>query len=177
LDWIELNSRLSTIITTAMTTTTTTTTTMPDVDPPKKRPKPNASATHHKATLRNPRWTYFHLSLFSSSVEPESLDELTARRYLTASLSRFLGLMGTAISIDLLKITGRDVYIRVPKEDAAAVHEAVSSWIGTPHSTKDGNGNGDDDGNSDGAVRWTVKGRNDWLVGLSAGTGQDLFSA
>jgi len=135
---------------------------------PKKRQKPNGSATHHTATLRSPRWTYFHLRLFTSSTtststtEEPALDALTVKRYIIAALSRFLGQMGAATPVDILKIDQQDVWIRVPRDDATVVHEAMSSWV----SNQGGSG-----------LRWIIKGRDDWLVRLAGGKGQDLFTA
>jgi ribonuclease P/MRP protein subunit POP8 len=104
------------------------------------------------------------------------LDALTARTHLTAALSQFLGLAGTAISVDILKIEStplkrRDadhdgrggvyLWIRVPREDASAVVAAVSSWIG---------------GESSGAeVAWRVCSKGNYLGGLVFGSGGDLF--
>jgi ribonuclease P/MRP protein subunit POP8 len=141
---------------------------------PKKRQKPNGSATYHTATLRSPRWTYFHLQLVTSSMSMTStsatneagLDSLTVRRYLMAALSRFLGQMGAATPLDILKIEQQDVWIRVPRDDSTAVHESVSSWVGIQGGMGEGNGS-----------RWIVKGRDDWLIRLTGGNGDDLFTA
>jgi ribonuclease P/MRP protein subunit POP8 len=124
--------------------------------PKRKKQKRKPHHVSHQHTLRKPSWTYFHLHLLSSPSE-ESPDILTAKRYLTSALQRFLGLHGAAIPVDILKLEERAVWIRVPREDATAVHEAFASWIG--------------DG-----VRWVVKGRDEWLVRLAGGgDGQDLF--
>lgn len=141
---------------------------------PKKRQKPNGSARYHTATLRSPRWAYFHLQLLTSSTstskpttDEPALDAITVRRYLTAALSRFLGQMGAAIPIDILKIDQQHVWIRVPSHDATAVHEAVSSWVSNQGGMGDGTG-----------LSWIIKGRDDWLVRLTGGRGgQDLFTA
>jgi ribonuclease P/MRP protein subunit POP8 len=134
--------------------------TIPDASHPKKKQKKkNRPQNHmlHQMTLRKPTWTYFHLKLFSSAPTPETLDILTAKRYLNAALQRFLGLHGAAIAVDILKLEGEEVWIRVPREDAMAVHEAVSGWVGED-------------------VKWIVKGRDEWLVRLAGGgDGQDLF--
>ena len=63
---------------------------------------------------------------------------------------------GTAIPIDILKVEGRDVWVRVPREDGRAVVEAGSGWVNE-------------------AVTWRVKGKSEWLGGLVAGNGRDLF--
>jgi ribonuclease P/MRP protein subunit POP8 len=134
--------------------------TMPDTSRPrKKQKKKNRPQNHtlHQITLRKPSWTYFHLKLFSSAPTPDAFDILTAKRYLNAALQRFLGLHGAAIPVDILKLEGEEVWIRVPREDATAVHEAMGGWVG-------------DD------VKWVVKGKDEWLVRLAGGgDGQDLF--
>ncbi|KAJ9612032.1 hypothetical protein H2200_003627 [Cladophialophora chaetospira] len=82
-------------------------------------------------TLRNPPYTYFHLHLHTLSEQnSQSLDELTIRSYLTSALQQYLGLTGTAIPIDILKVDGLDAWIRVPRDDEVAVTAAVSQWVG-----------------------------------------------
>jgi ribonuclease P/MRP protein subunit POP8 len=131
--------------------------------PPSKKSRPNASQTHHTATLRSPSWTYFHFSLYTTTPPSPSsslpLDAITVRRHITSALQRSFGLSGQAIPVDILKLEGDEVWIRVPVEDATAVHESLSSWVGTEM----------------GGQRWAVKGRDEWLVRLVAGDGQDLF--
>jgi ribonuclease P/MRP protein subunit POP8 len=104
------------------------------------------------------------------------LDALTARTQLTAALSQFLGLAGTAISVDILKIESTPVkkrgaeydgrggvylWIRVPREDASAVVAAVSSWIGGESSGPE--------------VAWRVCSKGNYLGGIVFGSGGDLF--
>lgn len=69
-----------------------------------------------------------------------------------------MGMTGTAIPVDFLKIEERDVWIRVPREDASKVVGALSQWAG-----------------KNGAVGWRVRGRGEWLVSLAAGDGRKLF--
>ena len=113
-------------------------------------------------TIRNPPWTYFHLALVTSSsigsnsMQP-SLDDITVRLHLTPALNQFLGLTGTAIPIDILKVDGSDAWIRVPSPDASAITEALSGWIGND-------------------VAWRIKGQSSWLGALTAGNEQDLFN-
>ena len=93
------------------------------------RPSPSESSTTTAFTLRNPPYSYFHLSLQSlSPQQPKLLDEIIARSYLTAALQQYLGLTGTAIAIDILKAEGTNVWIRVPRDDETAVAAAVSQW-------------------------------------------------
>ena len=50
------------------------------------------------------------------------------------------------------------MWIRVPREDSAAVVGALSQWIG-----------------KDGGVSWRVKGKGEWLGAAAAGDGSQLF--
>lgn len=121
------------------------------------------------------------------------LDPLTTRAYLTAALSQFLGLVGTSISIDILKTPSSSspgstslsasaasasvsasasarhedntVWIRVPRPDAAAVVAALSSWVGSTGGS----------GNANAGVAWRVCGKGNFLGALVAGDGRDLF--
>lgn len=116
-----------------------------------------------RITIRNPPFTYLHLTLLTSTSSLPTLDSppvdiLTARAHLTSAVSQFLGITGTAIPIDFLKVEGRDVWIRVPREDAAAVVGALSHWVG-----------------EDGGVSWGVKGKGEWLGVVAAGDGNELF--
>lgn len=135
---------------------------LPDAPPSNKKQESKTKTRHilHQHTIRKPSWTYFHLQLFSAASRSDSIDILTAKKYTTSALARFLGLHGTAIPMDIMKLEGRSVWIRVPREHSMAVHEALSSWIG---------------GSEDGGVRWIIKGRDEWLVRLVGGDGLDLF--
>jgi ribonuclease P/MRP protein subunit POP8 len=83
-----------------------------------------------------------------------------------------MGLTGTTIPIDILKIENgcppKDkydyVWIRVPREDAAIVVGAVSSWIG---------GGNKSAGSAD--VAWRISAKGNFLGALIAGSGADLF--
>jgi len=129
--------------------------------PPKGLKKRNA--IHHTATLRKPQWTYFHLAAVSSTSEPLQLDILILRQNLTNALNQFLGLTGAAIDIDILKFEKSDAWIRVHREDASAVQEAISGWAGAKTST--------------GQYKWIIKGKDEWLVRLLNGDGMDLFKS
>jgi len=129
---------------------------MRDVDQVKKKQKNRPHHLLHQATLRKPSWTYFHLQLFSTR-PTGPLDIVSAKGYLSVAMQRFLGLHGLAIPVDILKLDGQEIWIRAPREDGSAVHEALSGWVGNE-------------------VKWNVKGRDDWLVRLAAGDdGQNLF--
>ncbi len=108
-------------------------------------------------TIRHPPHTYLHLTLLSTStLAPPEPDILTLRAHLTSALQQFLGLSGTAIPIDILKVEGRDCWIRVPREDGGAVVGALGQWVG--------------DG-----VGWRVRGRGEWLGRVAGGSGEGLF--
>ncbi|KAF7719587.1 Uncharacterized protein PECH_005488 [Penicillium ucsense] len=140
-----------------------------------KRKAPEAKPNTIHFTSRNPPWTYLKLQLIPQPDAPalQPLDELSARTYLSSALSQFLGLTGTAIPIDILKVENRDravsngsdkydsVWIRVPRDDGAAVVAAISSWIG-------GSGSGS-------GAAWRILAKGNFLGALVAGSGQDLF--
>lgn len=164
-------------------------------------PKKRNNSGGVRFTLRNPQWAYLHLELYgttpspypykinstnekhrvtqptpSSSTTPTpppppALDHLTARSYLTSALSQFLGITGTSIPIDILKLdtdsktsNTPSLWIRVPQGDLVAVTAALSSWIGG------GGGAGSD------SVAFRVCARGSWLGALVGGNGEDLFS-
>ncbi|MCJ1304333.1 hypothetical protein MMC08_007145 [Hypocenomyce scalaris] len=140
-------------------------TNFPPSHSPKKRPhtsKKTSKPTTSTFVVRSPPYTYLHLSLLSSfppttnstSTSIALLDAITARTHLTSALSQFLGLTGTAIPVDILHLDGSDLWIRVPREDGAAVVAGLSAWVGD----KEGNG-----------VGWRVRGRGDWLGALGKG--------
>lgn len=113
-----------------------------------------------QVTLQKPTWTYLHLALHSSPPSSQPMDPSTARLHLTSALKQFLGLTGEAIPIDFLKLEDRDLWIRVPRADGAAVVAALSGWVG---------------GSEGATVGWRIKGKDDWLNRLSCGDGMDLF--
>ena len=110
--------------------------------------------TSQPLVIRDPPFTYMHLTLLFTSPSSSPLDELTAHKHLTSALQQFLGITGTAIPVDILKVDEWDVWIRVPREDGGAVAAAVGNWVGA--------GEG---------VSWRVKGRGQWLGALVARTG------
>ncbi len=119
-------------------------------------------------TIKSTPFSYIHLELISSlpspsntslpSLSKETLDALTIRTYLTSALAQFLGLTGSAISIDILKISGPRCWIRVAREDLSPVLAAVGGWVG--------NANGD--GGERERVGWRIKGNGNWLSVLLA---------
>ncbi|KAH8726062.1 hypothetical protein GQ44DRAFT_680262 [Phaeosphaeriaceae sp. PMI808] len=106
---------------------------------PTKKRKRNQTHVIHQSTLR-PQWTYFHLSLTtptpphpssSSSSSPAHIDTLTLLPLLTRPLTAYLGATGAAIPLDVLQQRGREIWIRVARQDARGVRAALSSWVGT----------------------------------------------
>lgn len=94
----------------------------------KEKEKP----TETTFTLRHPPYTYLHLTVKQLSTSaPIDLDQVAAHSYLHSALLQFLGLTGTAIQLDLLKVAGRDIWLRVARDDASAVVAAVSQWAST----------------------------------------------
>ena len=111
-------------------------------------------------------FVYFHLSLITngpllekSMLAEAAIDMITARTNLDSALQQYLGLSGTAIPIDLLKVEGRDVWIRLPREDGSAVQGCLSQWTGR-----------------DGSVTWRIKAKANVLGQLAAGDGRAHFA-
>ena len=110
-------------------------------------------------TISDLPFSYFHLSLIRQSTDTDvSLDLITVRTYMTSALQQFLGLTGTSIDIDILKIDKNDVWIRLPRADRRATHGALSQWMG-----------------KSGDLSWRIKGVGDSLAAVSANQSRDLF--
>ncbi|PBP15913.1 hypothetical protein BUE80_DR013393 [Diplocarpon rosae] len=106
-------------------------------------------------TIKTPQFSYAHLQLISevASLDPP-LDVLTTRSYIESALTQFLGLTGSAILVDILKVKGGDCWIRVPHEDVRPVLAALGGWSGGSE--------------ADGKVGWKVKTSGNWLSVLVA---------
>lgn len=117
-------------------------------------------------TIKTPPFSYACLELISSSPPPSAsqntpgLDAVTTRTYITSALTQFLGLTGSSISIDILKIEGSKAWIRTPREDLAPVIAATGGWVGK--------GMGPDE-----RVGWRVRGSGNWLSTLVAKSEED----
>lgn len=132
----------------------------------KRQSKPHILTQH---TIRSPPWSYVHLQHVtaasltgqtSHAQHADHLDAITAHQQLNAALRRFLGLHGAAIAFDILKLDGRDVWIRLATQDRSALIAAMGGWV------------------SSGGDGWRVIGWNSWDAGasrLGRETGQDLF--
>ncbi|KAL6708291.1 hypothetical protein ACN47E_003215 [Coniothyrium glycines] len=168
----------------------------------KKRKTKDTQHILHTSTFRKPAWSYMHICLItpgatsSSSqrgvaanqampaasndgdggdAEDDGISPLLASSLLTAALLSYLGATGAAVPIDVLKTRGRDVWIRVPREDARAVRAGLSNWTGGCEA-------GDVPGvaavrGSGGRVQvaWRVVGESAVLLGVVGGDGMALF--
>ncbi|KAF2003088.1 hypothetical protein P154DRAFT_573488 [Amniculicola lignicola CBS 123094] len=115
----------------------------------------------------------------ATSTALRDLDPLTASTLLTPTLSAFLGLHGSRIPVDILKCEGRDVWIRVPREDGKGVLGALTGWMGWCEAgLVPGGAEGGEGENGRVRVSWRVRGKGDWLgavVGEGDGDGGELF--
>ncbi|RMY31069.1 hypothetical protein D0865_15097 [Hortaea werneckii] len=133
---------------TAVTLPTTQASSPPDK---KKRKRTGKNRVLSQFTMRSPPWSYIHLQHLTPPGSEAKLDAVTAHLHLTASLSQFLGVHGTAVSVDITKLEGKDVWIRVPNQDS-------SGWTSSK-------GEG-----------WRVKGSSSWDArAMARDSGQDLF--
>jgi ribonuclease P/MRP protein subunit POP8 len=110
-------------------------------------------------TLRNPPWSYIRLQQYQHPQPSGTLDALTAHIQITAALHQFLGVHGAAVPVDVLRLEGSEVWIRVPAEDRSALVAAVGGWAG-----RAGEG-------------WRVMGWSSWSAGAEGRKdgGRELF--
>lgn len=104
--------------------------------------------------------------------------------------------MGTSISMDILKIENGDesmkpaaatgtatasgfplVWIRVPRDDGAAVFAALSSWTGALSSITGASAasHGDHGEDADSGVAWRICAKGNYLGAIVHGSGQEVF--
>lgn len=122
-----------------------------------KRKLSKATKSHEitSRTIKTPAFSYACLELISDPPRKVPLDDLTVRSYLTSAFTQFLGLTGSAISVDILKVELKDCWIRVPREDLNAVIASVGGWVGR--------------GENGGEVGWRVRASGNWLGSLLGG--------
>ncbi|RFU79915.1 hypothetical protein TARUN_2311 [Trichoderma arundinaceum] len=111
-------------------------------------------------TIKAPPFSYTHLELLTDPSDAAvELDNLQAKSYCTAALRQFLGLTGSAISLDILKVEPRECWVRVPRDDLGSFAAALTAWKGT----------------SDGGVQCLlrIKQCSDWLGTMVGSDGQD----
>jgi ribonuclease P/MRP protein subunit POP8 len=129
-------------------------TSMTDAPPSTSTQQKQQSKGHEitTKTIKATPFSYACLELISESTSKINLDDLTVRSYITAALTQFLGLTGSAISVDILKVEGRECWIRVPREDLSPAMAAVGGWVG--------------ENDEQGKVGWKVKASGNWLSSL-----------
>ncbi|POS75291.1 hypothetical protein DHEL01_v206313 [Diaporthe helianthi] len=102
--------------------------------PAKSSRKKSKSHEIYSTTIRNPTFAYAHLELITTT-NNSTLDELQLRSYLTAALKQFLGATGSGMPIDILKVQGKESWVRLPREDLGAFAAALTAWAGSGNST------------------------------------------
>ncbi|QYT05868.1 hypothetical protein H0G86_012746 [Trichoderma simmonsii] len=110
--------------------------------------------------IKTPPFSYVHLELLTNPPDAAvELDNLQVKSYCTAALRQFLGLTGTAIPLDVLKVEGSECWVRVPREDLGSFAAALTAWKGTS------------DGGIESLLR--IKQCSDWLGAMVGSHGQD----
>ncbi|KAG6353904.1 hypothetical protein INS49_005161 [Diaporthe citri] len=110
-----------------------------DVDVPVQDALIKAKGTKSKSreiystTIKNSAYAYAHLELITTN--NILLDELQIRSYLTSALKQFLGATGSGMPIDILKVQGKESWVRVPRQDLGAFAAALTAWSGSGAST------------------------------------------
>lgn len=113
----------------------------------------HAITTH---TIKSPPFSYLSLELMpahdAAALASSPLDALTVHRYVGLALSQFLGLAGTAVPIDILRVDGRECWLRVAHGDLGLVRAAVGGWTGPPGCSE-----------AEGKVGWKITASGRWL--------------
>lgn len=94
--------------------------------------KPKSTKSHdiYTTTIKTPPCAYAYLQIVTAKQEV-ALDEITLRQYLTSALKQYLGLTGMGIAIDILKVSGLECWVRVPRQDLGAFSAALTTWTGS----------------------------------------------
>ncbi|KAH6606359.1 hypothetical protein Trco_005512 [Trichoderma cornu-damae] len=124
--------------------------------------KPRLRKSHEllTCTIKTPPFSYAHLELLTDPPDAAvELDNLQVKSYCTAALRQFLGLTGSAIALDILKVEARQCWVRVPRHDLGSFAAALTAWKGT----------------SDGGLQYLlrIKQCSDWLGMMVGSDGQD----
>ncbi|KAK1243567.1 hypothetical protein MKX08_001705 [Trichoderma sp. CBMAI-0020] len=93
--------------------------------------KPRLQKSHEllTCTIKSPSFSYIHLELLTDPPDASvELDNLQVKSYCTAALTQFLGITGSAISLDILKIEESGCWIRVPRDDLGPFAAALTAW-------------------------------------------------
>jgi ribonuclease P/MRP protein subunit POP8 len=110
-------------------------------------------------TIKTPPFSYIRLQLISDPDTMKDLDSLTVRSHIMSALTQFLGVTGSAISVDILKVEGTECWIRVPREDLSPILAALGGWVGGSE--------------TEGKVGWRTKGSGNWLSVLVGESGKE----
>lgn len=98
----------------------------------KDKPKPQGKSHDiYTTTIKAPPYAYAHLELITTTAATTALDNLQVRAYLSSALKQFLGLTGSGMPIDILKVDGTDCWVRVPRQDLGAFAAALAVWPGS----------------------------------------------
>lgn len=105
---------------------------MPDLSPQPTQPHTKTAKSHSlfTSTIKSPSFAYAHLELVTDGAQPAPLDNLQVRSYCTAALRQFLGEHGVAVAIDILKVDGRECWLRLPRQDLGMFSAAVTAFPG-----------------------------------------------
>ncbi|ATY66805.1 hypothetical protein A9K55_000939 [Cordyceps militaris] len=92
-----------------------------------------ASHTAHcEFTIKAPEFAYAHLEQhIDDSGQPVALDELLARSYCASALQQYIGDTGAGIPLDILKVEGRQCWVRMPRDDLRAFAAALTAYRGS----------------------------------------------
>lgn len=101
--------------------------------PAKSSGKKSKSHEIYSTTIKSPTYAYAHLELITTN--NLVLDDLQLRSYLTSALKRFLGATGSGMPIDILKVQGKESWVRVLRQDLGAFAAALTAWSGSGNST------------------------------------------
>jgi len=101
--------------------------------PPQSKKLQKSSRSLQRITIKSPEYSYFHLKMiFDPPLDTAGLvDAITWRTTLTNSLMQYLGVVGSAIRIDILHIEGEEAVLRLPTVDMVKFGAAVSGFVGT----------------------------------------------
>jgi ribonuclease P/MRP protein subunit POP8 len=116
---------------------------------PNTKPRSRKGHEISTCTIAAPPFSYACLELVPEGTADSSIDALTVRTYMTAALTQFLGLAGAAIAVDILKVEGRECWVRMPREDLSPFIAALGGWVGGSR--------------TEGRMGWRVKASGNWL--------------
>ncbi|KAL7274509.1 hypothetical protein RUND412_002591 [Rhizina undulata] len=135
---------------------------VPESEPPKQA----ITTSIQQTVLKNPDWSYAHLKMIydqhSRTAPSYHPDIITWRTTLTAALTQFLGITGSAIQVDILHLERDEAWLRVPLRDLINFTTATSGFVGA---------------SEDGCVGFQTLGAGKFLMGLvGRATEEDIWS-